>query len=119
MLLVCYDNCTSCKRAKNWLVQNGFRFTQRSINEARPSEKELREWQRASGLAPKKLFNTSGLLYRALELSARLQEMSENEMFRLLASDGMLVKRPILVNGDTVLVGFNESEWEKRLGAKK
>ena len=115
MLFVCYDNCSSCRKAKKWLDEHGFQYEQRSISECRPGENELREWQRCSGLPIKRFFNTSGLLYRALELSQRMPQLSDNEAFRLLASDGMLVRRPILRQGDTVLVGFDEDEWEKKL----
>ena len=115
MKFICYEKCSTCKKAKDWLEQNKFIFDIRDIKDKRPTENELREWHRKSGLPLKRFFNTSGLLYKALELKNKLPEMDENEQFRLLASDGMLVKRPILITKNTVLVGFNEQEWENAL----
>ena len=116
MLFVCYPSCTTCKKAEKWLEDRKIRAEKRNIKEERPSEPELREWHRRSGLPLKRFFNTSGLKYKELELSRRLPAMPEEEQFALLASDGMLVKRPILVGEDFVLVGFREAEWEKALG---
>lgn len=111
MLFVCYPNCSTCKKAQKWLENAGLEFTVRNIKTEQPTREELAVWQKKSGLPLKKFFNTSGQGYRALGLKDRLPEMSEEEQLDLLATDGMLVKRPILVNGDTVLVGFKESEW--------
>ena len=113
MLFVCYPNCSTCKKAKAWLDRQGLDYTLRDIKQEAPTEAELRAWHKASGLPLKRFFNTSGQLYRSMELSKKLPEMSEDEQFRLLASDGMLVKRPILVRDQTVLVGFREAEWEQ------
>lgn len=112
MLLICYPKCTTCQKAKKWLSDNSISYTERNIKEQNPTETELREWHKMSGLPLKRFFNTSGLLYKSLELSKRLPTMSEDEQFSLLATDGMLVKRPIVVGDDFVLVGFKENEWE-------
>lgn len=109
---VCYPKCTTCQKAKQWLDDNGISYEQRHIKEENPTEAELQEWQAKSKLPLKKFFNTSGLLYKSLSLKDKLPTMSEAEQFALLATDGMLVKRPILITGDKVLVGFKESEWE-------
>lgn len=111
MLFVCYPNCSTCKKAQKWLENAGLEFTVRNIKTEQPTREELTAWQQKSGLPLKKFFNTSGQGYRALGLKDRLPTMSEEEQLDLLATDGMLVKRPILVCGDTVLVGFKESEW--------
>ena len=111
MLFICYAGCSTCKRAQALLEAKGLPFESRDIKFARPSEQELREWQAMSGLPVERFFNTSGLLYRALELKDKLPVMTESEKFRLLASDGMLVKRPILVADTRVFVGFREAEW--------
>ena len=116
MLFVEYPKCSTCKKAKKWLEEHNVEFEDRHIKEQNPSADELRQWHAASGLALKRFFNTSGMLYRSMELKDKLPSMSEDEQFELLASDGMLVKRPILVDGDTVLVGFREKEWEQALG---
>lgn len=116
MLFVEYPKCSTCKKAKKWLEEHNVEFEDRHIKEQNPSAAELRQWHAASGLALKRFFNTSGMLYRSMELKDKLPSMSEDEQFELLASDGMLVKRPILVDGDTVLVGFREKEWEQALG---
>lgn len=116
MLFVEYPKCSTCKKAKKWLEEHNVEFEDRHIKEHNPSAAELRQWHAASGLALKRFFNTSGMLYRSMELKDKLPSMSEDEQFELLASDGMLVKRPILVDGDTVLVGFREKEWEQALG---
>lgn len=112
MILLLYPKCSTCKRAKSWLEANGTQFTQRHIVEENPTYEELRDWHARSGLPLKRFFNTSGMLYRSMELKEKLPGMTEEEQLRLLATDGMLVKRPILVCGDTVLVGFRESEWQ-------
>lgn len=116
MLFVCYPACTTCKKAEKWLEDRKIPVEKRHIKEDNPSEEELRSWYERSGLPLKRFFNTSGLKYKELELSKRLPAMPEEEQFRLLASDGMLVKRPILVGESFVLVGFREAEWEKKLG---
>lgn len=113
MLFIEYPPCSTCKRAKQWLVSHNIEFTARHIKEDNPTAAELDEWQTRSGLPLKRFFNTSGLVYKSLGLKEKLPEMSREEQLELLASDGMLVKRPILVTGDTVLVGFKPSEWEK------
>ena len=113
MLFVCYPKCTTCKKARKWLEENGIEFEERDIKEENPSEEELREWHAASGLPLKRFFNTSGMLYRDMQLKDKLPGMSEDEMFRLLASDGLLVKRPIAVADGKVLVGFKQTEWEE------
>ena len=115
MLFLEYPPCTTCKKAKKWLQDNGLDFTARHIKAQNPSAEELSQWQEKSGLELKKFFNTSGMIYRDLGLKDKLPGMSREEQLQLLASDGMLVKRPILVTGDTVLVGFKEKDWEKLL----
>lgn len=114
-LFICYPRCTTCQKAQKWLDQQGLRYLPRDIQSENPREDELREWHARSGLPLKKFFNTSGMQYRALGLKDKLPAMSEAEQLALLASDGMLVKRPILVDKDVVLIGFKESEWEKGL----
>ena len=115
MLFVEYPKCTTCKKAKKWLDEHGVSYDDRHIKEQNPTAEELKEWHQKSGLPLKRFFNTSGQLYRSMELSKKLPEMSEDEQFSLLASDGMLVKRPILVGDDFVLVGFKQKEWEEKL----
>lgn len=115
MLFVEYPKCSTCQKAKKWLEENGLAFEDRHIKENRPTADELRVWQKRSGLPLKKFFNTSGLKYKELGLSARLPSLSEEEQISLLASDGMLVKRPVLVGEDFVLLGFKEAEWKARL----
>lgn len=112
MLAVCYPRCSTCKKAVKWLEDNGIEYTYRDIKEDNPTEEELREWHAVSGLPLKRFFNTSGMLYRDMQLKDKLPSMSEDEMFKLLASDGLLVKRPIAVADGKVLVGFKEAEWE-------
>lgn len=109
---ICYPKCTTCQRAKKWLDDNGIEYELRDIKLDRPTLSELAEWYDLSGLPLKKFFNTSGLLYKSLELKTRLPEMTEEDMLTLLATDGMLVKRPLLIGNDFVLVGFKEAEWE-------
>ena len=113
ILFVEYPKCTTCQKAKKWLVDNGVEFIDRHIKEEKPTYDELKEWHAKSGLPLKKFFNTSGLLYKAMELKDKLPLMSEDEMLALLATDGMLVKRPIIVSDDIILVGFRPQEWEK------
>ena len=115
MLFLCYPKCSTCKKAQTFLEESGTSFELRDIKLCNPSEEELRAWHALSGLPLKKFFNTSGLQYRALELTKKLPTMSEDEQFALLASDGMLVKRPLLVGDDFVLVGFKQAEWEARV----
>ena len=115
MLFLEYPPCTTCKKAKKWLQDNGLEFSARHIKEQNPTAEEISLWQEMSGLELKKFFNTSGMIYRDLGLKDKLPAMSREEQLQLLASDGMLVKRPILVIGDTVLVGFKEKDWEKLL----
>ncbi len=105
--------CSTCQKAKKWLDAKGVSYTDRHIKEQNPSYEELKEWYEKSGLPLKKFFNTSGLLYKSMNLKEKLPAMTEEEQLRLLASDGMLVKRPILVKGDKVLTGFKEADWEK------
>lgn len=112
---VCYPKCTTCQKAQKWLEQQGVEAQVRNIKEEKPSAEELRLWWSKSGLQLKKFFNTSGLQYRALELKDKLPGMTEEEQLALLASDGMLVKRPILIDENRVLVGFKETEWSKLL----
>ena len=112
---ICYPKCTTCQRAKKWLDDNGVSYEMRDIKADNPTYSELSEWYKMSGLPLKKFFNTSGLLYKSLELKDKLPEMTEEEMLALLSTDGMLVKRPILVGDDFVLVGFKDAEWEKNI----
>lgn len=112
MLLIEYPPCSTCRRAKKWLDENDIVYETRHIREQPPTAQELREWQARSGLPLKRFFNTSGQLYKSMQLKDRLPRMNEEEQLALLASDGMLVRRPILVDGDRVLVGFREAEWE-------
>ena len=112
---ICYPKCTTCQRAKAWLDENGAEYELRDIKLDNPTLDELKAWHKQSGLPLKKLFNTSGLLYKSLDLKNKLPTMSEDEMLSLLASDGMLVKRPLVIGGDFVLVGFKEDEWENKI----
>ena len=113
MLFVEYPPCSTCQKAKKWLDANGISYEVRHIKENNPTYEELKAWHTLSGLPLKKFFNTSGLLYKSLNLKEKLPTMTEEEQLRLLATDGMLVKRPIVVKGDMVLTGFREAEWEK------
>ncbi|MBR0112308.1 MAG: arsenate reductase family protein [Clostridia bacterium] len=115
MLFVCYPKCTTCQKAKKYLDDAGVKYTLRDIKADRPSAAEIKKWYTMSGLPLKKFFNTSGLQYKALGLKDKLLSMSEKEQIELLASDGMLVKRPILVDGKKVLVGFREKEYEEAI----
>ena len=113
MLFLEYPPCTTCRKAKAWLDSHGKSYTDRHIKDQNPTYEELKLWHEKSGLPLKKFFNTSGLLYKSLGLKDKLPAMTEEEQLRLLASDGMLVKRPMLIKGDTVLVGFKEAQWEQ------
>ncbi len=115
MLFLCYPKCSTCQRAKAWLDGRGVSYELRDIKTDNPSAEELRSWREKSGLPLKRFFNTSGLRYKALGLKDRLPDMSEEEQYVLLASDGMLVKRPLLIGEDFVLAGFREKEYEERL----
>ena len=112
MLVLCYPRCGTCKKALKWLDDNGFEYEYRHIVEDNPSREELKDWYEKSGLPLKRFFNTSGLKYKELNLKDKIPQMTEEEIFDLLSIDGMLVKRPILIDGDRVLVGFKEAEWE-------
>lgn len=112
MLFVCYPKCSTCRKAQGYLEEKGLQFELRDIKTDKPTEEELRRWHKISGLPLKRFFNTSGLQYKALALKDKLPAMSEEEQYALLATDGMLVKRPILVGDDFVLIGFREKEWE-------
>ena len=112
---ICYPKCTTCQKAKKWLDDNNIEYELRDIKLNNPNVEELIEWYRKSGLPLKKFFNTSGLLYKSMELKNKLPTMTEDEMLKLLATDGMLVKRPILVGTDFVLVGFKDIEWTSKL----
>ena len=112
MLFICYPKCSTCVKARNWLSENKINFEERNIKEQNPTYEELSEFYRKSGLPLKKFFNTSGILYKEMNLKDKLPQMTEEEMLRLLSTDGMLVKRPIAVDGNKVLVGFKESDWE-------
>ena len=116
MLFICYPKCSTCRKAQDWLDAHGLSYTLRDIKEENPTTAELAEWLRKSGLPLKRFFNTSGLKYKELDLKNRLSSMSDEEQLTLLASDGMLVKRPILITETTVLPGFREPEWAKVLG---
>ena len=115
MTFLCYERCGTCRKAKAWLEGKGVSYTYRPIKEENPTAEELRTWIAASGLPVRKFFNTSGLLYKELQLKDKLPGMTGEEMIALLASDGMLVKRPLLIGDDFVLVGFKEAEWEARV----
>ena len=114
-LFLCYTRCSTCKKAQKWLDENGIEYTYREIKEDNPTERELRTWHKKSGLPLKRFFNTSGMQYKALNLKDKLPGMSEDEQYALLATDGMLVKRPLLITDNTVLTGFKEAEYEAAL----
>lgn len=116
MQLIQYQKCSTCKKAVSWLKEKGISYEDRAIKEQNPTKEELTAWYRKSGLPLKRFFNTSGNLYKELKLKDKLPEMSEEEQLALLATDGMLVKRPLLVEEDFILVGFREQEWEEKLG---
>lgn len=115
MLFICYPKCSTCQKAKKWLDEHNIKYTERHIAEENPSYDELKDWHEKSGLPLKRFFNTSGLVYRDLQLKDKLPSMSEEEQLELLAGNGMLVKRPLAVDGETVLVGFKEAEWTEKL----
>lgn len=115
MQFICYPKCSTCQKARKWLETNHLEFTERHIVEENPSYEELKEWYAESGLPLKKFFNTSGMLYKEMRLKDKLPTMSEEEQLKLLATNGMLVKRPLIVNGNIILTGFKEAEWEKAL----
>ena len=112
---ICYPKCTTCQKAQKWLDENKIEYELRNIKFNNPTFEELTEWYNKSGLPIKKFFNTSGLLYKSLDLKNKLPEMNESEMLRLLSTDGMLVKRPLLIGDDFVIVGFKQNEWENNL----
>lgn len=115
MLFIYYPKCSTCQKAKKWLDEHNMKYTGRHMVENNPTFDELKEWYGKSGLPLKKFFNTSGMLYKEMKLKDKLAAMSEDEMLKLLASNGMLVKRPLLIDGDQVLVGFREAEWTEKL----
>lgn len=115
MLFVCYPKCSTCKKAQKWLDENGFSYDIRNIKEANPNAEEIRQWHQQSGLPLKKFFNTSGEKYRELGLKDKLTDMTEEEQYSLLATDGMLVKRPLVIHKKAVLTGFKEADWESKL----
>lgn len=117
MLLLEYPKCSTCKKAKKWLEEQKVSFEDRHIKDQNPSVSELKEWHKKSGLPLKRFFNTSGVVYREMQLKDKLAELDEEEQYKLLASDGMLVKRPLLIGGSFVLVGFKEKEWEEHRDA--
>ena len=119
MIFVCYPKCTTCQKARKWLEEKGISHELRDIKTENPSAQELEQWYRRSGLPLKKFFNTSGLLYKSMALKDKLPGMTEEEMLHLLATDGMLVKRPLLVGEEPVLVGGKEAEWAQRLKANE
>lgn len=115
MLVLVYRKCSTCQKALKWLEENNVQFEERAIKEQNPSYEELKSWHQMSGLPLKKFFNTSGLIYKDLGLKDKLPTMSEDEQLHLLATDGMLVKRPLVIGDGFVLTGFKESEWEEKL----
>lgn len=115
MLFVEYPKCSTCQKAKKWLDDHGVTYVDRHIKEQNPTSEELKKWQAMSGLPLKKFFNTSGLLYKSMQLKDKLPTMTEEEQFVLLATDGMLVKRPLVIGDDFVIVGFKEAEWAEKL----
>lgn len=116
MIFICYPKCTTCQKAKKWLEAKGVAFEERHIKEDNPSIEELKDWHNKSGLPLQKFFNTGGSLYKELKLKEKLPTMSEDEQYHMLASDGMLVKRPLLIDDGFVLVGFDEAQWKAALG---
>ena len=115
MFFICYSKCSTCQKAKKWLDEQDIKYTERHIVDNNPSYEELKEWYNKSGLPLKRFFNTSGLLYKEMQLKDKLPTMNEEEQLKLLATNGMLVKRPLVVNGDMVLIGFKEAEWAEKL----
>ena len=115
MIFICYPKCSTRQKAKKWLDEQDIKYTERHIVDNNPSYEELKEWYNKSGLPLKRFFNTSGLLYKEMQLKDKLPTMNEEEQLKLLATNGMLVKRPLVVNGDMVLIGFKEAEWAEKL----
>ena len=115
MIFICYPKCSTCQKAKKWLNEQNIEYTEGHIVDNNPSYEELKEWYNKSGLPLKRFFNTSGLLYKEMQLKDKLPTMNEEEQLKLLATNGMLVKRPLVVNGDMVLIGFKEAEWAEKL----
>ena len=115
MLFLCYPKCSTCQKAKKWLDDRKIDYSLRDIKLENPSYEDLDQWHRRSGLPLKKFFNTSGLIYKSMNLKDKLSALSEDEMLKLLATDGMLVKRPLLIGKDFVLIGFREDDWAERL----
>ena len=115
MIFICYSKCSTCQKAKKWLDEQDIKYTERHIVDNNPSYEELKEWYNKSGLPLKRFFNTSGLLYKEMQLKDKLPTMNEEEQLKLLATNGMLLKRPLVVNGDMVLIGFKEAEWAEKL----
>lgn len=118
MLFIHYPKCTTCQKAKKWLDAHNITYTERHIAEDNPSCDELKDWYAKSGLPLKRFFNTSGMLYKEMQLKDKLSAMSEEEQLKLLATNGMLVKRPLLIDDHTVLVGFKEAEWEEKINRR-
>ena len=115
MLFICYPKCSTCIKARKWLDDNGVKYTERHIVNNNPSYDELKKWKELSGVDLKRFFNTSGILYREMDLKNKLISMSEEEQLRVLSTNGMLVKRPLIINDDFVLIGFKEKEWKEKL----
>ena len=115
MLFLCYPKCSTCQKARKWLDEHGIKYTERHIVEKNPTYDELKAWYQQSGLPIKKFFNTSGMLYKEQKLKDKLPDMSEEEQLRLLETNGMLVKRPLIVKENLVLTGFKEKEWTEKL----
>jgi arsenate reductase len=113
---ICYPKCTTCQKAKEWLDDNGVKYDERDIKSNNPTYEELNTWHKMSGLDVRKFFNTSGLLYKSMALKDKLPTMTEEEMLKLLSTDGMLVKRPLLVGDDYVILGFKEAEYKEKTG---
>lgn len=112
MLFICYPKCTTCQKARKWLDEKGIEYEMRDIKDNNPTYEELKSWYKKSGLPLKKFFNTSGLIYKDMKLKDKLPNMSEEEQLKLLSTDGMLVKRPLVIKDDKVLTGFKENDWE-------
>lgn len=115
MLFIEYPKCTTCQKARKWLDENGIKYESRHIKEDNPTYDELTEWYNRSGLSLKRFFNTSGMLYKSMGLKDKLDTMSEEEQLKLLATDGMLVKRPLIISDNMILTGFRQKEWEEKL----
>ncbi|MBA4701229.1 MAG: arsenate reductase family protein [Ruminococcus sp.] len=115
MLFICYPKCTTCQKARKWLNAKSIPYEERDIKTQNPNKEELKEWYQKSGLPLKRFFNTSGMLYKEMQLKDKLSEMSEEEQLELLSTDGMLVKRPLVITDEAILTGFKEKEWEEKL----